>query len=289
MFVHQPWNVHSCVSNTHRCHNDEEDKVFDGLSETTVEDKVWRWGGWSCEEDSAHQTYTNLQRQRTVSSLRSGPAGNQLLHISGADVAQTGLRFQLSVLRRLQSAAEEVWVEDTERWRQRAGREKPSGELTAERRKLLGPSVGHDGGQRLLPVLEVARPQNVVPVLGDDGADELRDRRLRQQKHTLPSQLRASSSGSDLRYPAACFRKILSLGCFQQLGASGDGQDDAVRHPVVMETELHGGLEVSRQQSLSDQPVHIWKESLVDFFFFLMKNRNILTIYGFSYFSVVFF
>lgn len=54
-----------------------------------------------------------------------------------------------------------------------------------------------------------------------------------------------------------CFCEVLLLGFLQELGSSSDSQDDAVCHPVVMETELHGTLKVSSEQGLSDEPVHI--------------------------------
>lgn len=53
--------------------------------------------------------------------------------------------------------------------------------LTTEGGELLGLSVGHDGSQRLLPVLQLARVQDVVPVLHHHGADQLHD------KHTVTS------------------------------------------------------------------------------------------------------
>lgn len=45
--------------------------------------------------------------------------------------------------------------------------------LTAERRELLRLSVGHDSSQGLLPVVQVTRLQDVVPVPHHDCADQL--------------------------------------------------------------------------------------------------------------------
>ena len=62
---------------------------------------------------------------------------------------------------------------------------------------------------------------------------------------------------TNLGYLAVCFCKIFLLGLLQEFGPSCDGENDAVRHPVVMETEVHSSLEVSGQQSLRDQAVYI--------------------------------
>lgn len=53
------------------------------------------------------------------------------------------------------------------------------------------------------------------------------------------------------------FGKVFLLGFLQELRPSSNGQDDAVRHPVVVQTELHGSLVVSGQQGLRDQAVQI--------------------------------
>lgn len=39
--------------------------------------------------------------------------------------------------------------------------------------------------------------------------------------------------------------EVLLPSPLQQIGAAGDGQDDAVGHAVVMETEFHGSFEVA--------------------------------------------
>lgn len=65
------------------------------------------------------------------------------------------------------------------------------------------------------------------------------------------------SPDSYLGYLAVCFGKIFLLGFLQELRPSCNGQYDAVCHPVVMQTELHGSLIVSSQQGLRDQAVQI--------------------------------
>ena len=53
------------------------------------------------------------------------------------------------------------------------------------------------------------------------------------------------------------FGEILLLCFLQEVRATSDGQDDAVGHAVVMETEVHSPFKVSGQQCLGDQPVHV--------------------------------
>lgn len=55
---------------------------------------------------------------------------------------------------------------------------------------------------------------------------------------------------------AVSLGEVLPLCFLQKLRPSGDGQDDAVSHAVVMETEVHCALEVPRQQGLGDQAIH---------------------------------
>lgn len=64
-----------------------------------------------------------------------------------------------------------------------------------------------------------------------------------------------------LGYFTVCFGKIFLLGFLQELSSSSYGQDDAVCHPVVMETEVHSSIKVSSQQGLCDEPVHVWQEN----------------------------
>ena len=54
-----------------------------------------------------------------------------------------------------------------------------------------------------------------------------------------------------------CFGEILLLCFLQEVWATSDCQDDAVRHAVVMDTEVHSPLKVSGEQCLGDQPVHV--------------------------------
>lgn len=65
------------------------------------------------------------------------------------------------------------------------------------------------------------------------------------------------SCGRYFGYLAVRFGKVFLLGFLQELGPSSNGQDDAVRHPVVVQTELHGPLVVSGQQGLRDQAIQI--------------------------------
>lgn len=58
-------------------------------------------------------------------------------------------------------------------------------------------------------------------------------------------------------YFAVCFGKIFLLGFLQELWTSCNGQYDAVCHPIVVQTELHGSLVVPSQQGLRDQAVQI--------------------------------
>lgn len=54
--------------------------------------------------------------------------------------------------------------------------------FTAQRRELVGFGVGHDGRQRLLPVVQVACGHDVTPVLGHHGANQLADSKKKQNK-----------------------------------------------------------------------------------------------------------
>lgn len=53
--------------------------------------------------------------------------------------------------------------------------------------------------------------------------------------------------------------EILPLRLLQEVGATGDGENDAVGHAVIKEAELHGHLKVAREQGLRDQTVHVWR------------------------------
>lgn len=79
------------------------------------------------------------------------------------------------------------------------------------------------------------------------------------QNETLHSKSAGQKKSSDcyFGYLAVRFGKILLLGFLQELRPSCNGQYDAVCHPVVVQTELHGSLIVSSQQGLRYQAVQI--------------------------------
>ena len=51
--------------------------------------------------------------------------------------------------------------------------------------------------------------------------------------------------------------KELVLRLLEQLGAPGYGQDDGLRHAVVVQTHLHRRLKVGHQQGLGHQPLTV--------------------------------
>lgn len=128
---------------------------------------------------------TYLKREGTVSVLGSGPTRYKLLHVSSTDVTQTGLGLQLGVICCLQSVPEKVLK--TERFSQRAqiyDKTLRTGcmscvlQLTTEGRELLRLSIGHNSSQSLLPVLQVTRLQDVMPVFHHHRADQLQDKNM---------------------------------------------------------------------------------------------------------------